>query len=214
MEKTELGNKRGFAMPAAVPVMPLSGSTLFPHAMLPLFIFESRYREMLLHALETQRMFCIGTLTDTQPDPNGEEADSAILPLSTVGYVRACVLHPDGTYHLLLQGMSRVRLCQWEQRAPFRVARIEPLPSIEGNAEENRVLARRLLRCVAQILKKSGDNGKRLTADLTSILQPEVLADFVSANFLSSEEERRRMLETLEVGPRLRYLLKVLDPDG
>jgi hypothetical protein len=40
-------------LPEQLPVMPLSGAVLFPHALLPLYIFEPRYRKMLEHALES-----------------------------------------------------------------------------------------------------------------------------------------------------------------
>jgi len=49
-------------LPEQAPVMPLPGAVLFPHALLPLYIFEPRYREMLAHALAHERMFCVALL--------------------------------------------------------------------------------------------------------------------------------------------------------
>lgn len=49
------------SLPQALPVMLLNGCTLFPHALLPLFIYEPRYREMLDHALKTDRLFSSAT---------------------------------------------------------------------------------------------------------------------------------------------------------
>ena len=46
-------------LPDQVPVMPLPGALLFPHALLPLHIFEPRYQEMLELALSEHRMFCV-----------------------------------------------------------------------------------------------------------------------------------------------------------
>ena len=46
-------------LPAAVPVMPLPGVLLFPNALLPLHIFEPRFREMLARALDDNRMLCV-----------------------------------------------------------------------------------------------------------------------------------------------------------
>ncbi|MFL6597797.1 MAG: LON peptidase substrate-binding domain-containing protein, partial [Chthoniobacterales bacterium] len=43
-------------LPKQLPVMPLPGAVLFPHALLPLYIFEPRYRKMLEHALQRHRM--------------------------------------------------------------------------------------------------------------------------------------------------------------
>ena len=46
-------------LPEQLPVMPLPGAVLFPHALLPLYIFEPRYRKMLEHALQRDRMFSV-----------------------------------------------------------------------------------------------------------------------------------------------------------
>ena len=49
-------------LPDQVPVMPLPGALLFPHALLPLHIFEPRYQEMLHLALSEHRMFCVALI--------------------------------------------------------------------------------------------------------------------------------------------------------
>jgi ATP-dependent Lon protease len=106
-------------LPETLPVMVLSECWLFPGCMIPLYIFEGRYREMLKEALRTHRMFCIGTRMESGPD--------CLLPVSTAGVVNACVQHADGTAHLLLLGTQRVRLREWVGDASYRVARIEPI---------------------------------------------------------------------------------------
>src|SRR5437870_6758107 len=55
-------------LPKQVPVMPLHGALLFPHALLPLYIFEQRYRHMLKHALAHYRMFCVALLKPHRPE--------------------------------------------------------------------------------------------------------------------------------------------------
>jgi len=60
-------------LPDAVPVMTLPSATLFPQALLPLYIFEPRYRRMLVDALNTDRMFSVAMQkpgrTRETPDP-------------------------------------------------------------------------------------------------------------------------------------------------
>ncbi len=58
------------ALPAQVPVMPLPGALLFPHALLPLHIFEPRYQEMLELALSEHRMFCVALVKPQRADGN------------------------------------------------------------------------------------------------------------------------------------------------
>src|SRR5947208_13534532 len=118
--------KNAITLPRAVPIMPLPGAVLFPHALLPLYIFEERYREMLEHALSRDRMFCVAAVKanrSTWRDP----AD--FFKVASVGLVRACVGRADGNSNLILQGLQRVRFTDFEQVQPFPIASIEPLES-------------------------------------------------------------------------------------
>src|SRR2546422_6295726 len=94
------------ALPKKLPVMPLPGAVLFPHALLPLYIFEPRYRQMLKHALTHHRMFCVALIK-----PHCAEWQSAadFFHTAGVGLIRACVEREDGTSNLILQGLERVR---------------------------------------------------------------------------------------------------------
>ena len=75
-------------LPDQVPVMPLPGAVLFPHALLPLYIFEPRYREMLEHALSHHRMFCVTLIKPSCPEWHASED---FFHLASVGLIRACV---------------------------------------------------------------------------------------------------------------------------
>ena len=65
-------------LPSSIPVMALSGVTLFPNALLPLYIFEPRYRQMLASVLAGDRIFAVGMV---RPD-TGEES---IFPVAGAG---------------------------------------------------------------------------------------------------------------------------------
>ena len=91
-------------LPDEVPVMPLPGAVLFPHALLPLYIFEPRYRKMLEHALQRDRMFSVTLIKPSCPEWHAPED---FFHFATVGLIRACVGRDDGTSNLVLQGLHR-----------------------------------------------------------------------------------------------------------
>src|SRR5258707_5777025 len=101
-------------LPKQLPVMPLPSAVLFPHALLPLYIFEPRYRKMLKHALTHHRMFCIALIK-----PHCAEWQSAadFFHTAGVGLIRACVEREHGTSNLILQRLERVRFTAFEQQA-------------------------------------------------------------------------------------------------
>ena len=87
-------------IPDRAGVMVLSGACLFPQALLPLFIFEPRYRQMLAASLDGHRMFVIAM---ARPGSTRETP----LPVAGLGLVRASVENDDGTSNLVVQGLSR-----------------------------------------------------------------------------------------------------------
>ena len=197
------------ALPESIPIMVLSQCTLFPHSLLPLFIFEPRYREMLARALDEHRMFAIGYLDAGSTWGAGDESDDRIHRITTCGVVRACVGRLDGTSHLMLQGLQRVRIVEWLQREPFRIARIEPLPLL-GAAEEDREddaqRAEHLLELLGQILPSSGPKMDPLLAQLGEVENLETLMDIVTANFLVDGIQRQEFLELEDLGARWHFL--------
>ena len=80
--------------------MILSNATLFPGAILPLHIFEPRYRRMLSDVLESHRMFAIAM---RRPGARREVP----MPVACLGVGRVCVGVPDGTSNLLRNPLER-----------------------------------------------------------------------------------------------------------
>src|SRR5215217_3347905 len=111
-------------LPKQLPVMPLPGAVLFPHALLPLYIFEPRYREMLEHALQQHRIFCVALI---KPSCADWDAAEDFFHLATAGLIRACIGRSDGTSNLVLQGLQRVRFTGFEREKPFPVAKIKTI---------------------------------------------------------------------------------------
>src|ERR1700693_1224784 len=107
-------------LPSEVPIMTLPNATLFPQALLPLYIFEPKYRQMLLDALNTTRMFSVAM----QKPGRTRETPS---PIAGLGLIRVSVGHNDGTSHLILQGLARVELEEAVRYKPYRIQRIKPL---------------------------------------------------------------------------------------
>jgi len=195
-------------IPDTMPVMVLQGATLFPHGLLPLCIFEHRYRDMLVHALQTDRMFCIGNVLpgvdpETHPDP--------VHHLTTAGLIRACVTHDNGTSHLMLAGMQRVEIVGWEELEPFRIARVVPQPCFQEDEEEVSEIALEVID-LCELLTRESDIGvsSDLSGHLRGIKCPATISDVVAQNFVTDSVLRQQLLETLDVRKRLEFLVPCL----
>ena len=102
--------------------MALANAVLFPHSLMPLHIFEPRYRDMLAYTLDGDRMFSVALMKKGIEE--AAEIDD-LCPVAGVGLIRACVGNENGTSNLVLQGLARVRLVAWRQETPFKIAKVE-----------------------------------------------------------------------------------------
>ena len=198
---------QSITLPDQVPVMPLSGALLFPHALLPLYIFEPRYQEMLEHALKEHRIFSVALL---KPQRTQWKSTGDFFPIAGVGLIRACVGRGDGTSNLILQGLQRVRFTGFAQSAPFPIARIEPLQSESTPSVETDALGAKVL----ELYSKLKDTGRQLPEKVDRYLShlgdTEMLADLMAATFVNDPQRRQQLLEELSLKQRLRLLIQYL----
>jgi Lon protease-like protein len=198
-------------LPEQIPVMPLPGALLFPHALLPLYIFEPRYRDMLEHALSHHRMFSVALL---KPQRTQWQSPDDFFHIAGVGLIRACVDRGDGTSNLILQGLERVRFTGFEQETPFPIATIDPLESESFSSVETEALAAKVL----ELYSKFKGDGRQLPAKvdryLSDLGDPEMLADLVASTFVTDALRRQRVLEELSVNQRLRLLIQYLGDES
>lgn len=178
-----------FALPETMPVMVLGDCYLFPGCLLPLFVFEERYRLMLAESLKTHRMFCIGTRVS--------KADGGydLLPVSTAGLIRACKKQEDGTSHVMLQGMKRIRMTGWKQEKPFVIADVEPMSTvIETEPDYVNELKQRSLDLLPDAAACAGESMRNLRAALLKIDCPDLVCDILSYHFVRRPMAQRSLL--------------------
>ena len=195
-------------LPKQMPVMPLPGALLFPHALLPLYIFEPRYRQMLKYTLAHHRMFCVALI---KPRCSEWQSPTDFFHTASVGLIRACVERSDGTSNLILQGLERVRFRDFEQEEPFPIAIIDSLESDSVPSVETEALATKVLELYSNL---KGDGQRQLPPKvdryLSNLSDPEMLADLVASTFVSDPLHRQRILEELSMNQRLRLVIQYL----
>jgi Lon protease-like protein len=194
-------------LPATVPVMPLPGVLLFPNALLPLHIFEPRFREMLARALDDNRMLCVALV---KPERQQWRTSTDFFSVSTVGLIRACIGRSDGTSDLILQGIRRVKFSDFEQEAPFPIARIKPLKTRAKPTVETDALATKVVELYTRLKSREGALPEKIDRYLGEMSDPEMLADLIASTFVSGATRRQQLLEELDLNNRLRLLIQYL----
>ena len=192
-------------MPDQIPIMTLPNAILFPQALLPLYIFEPRYRAMLKKSLAEQRMFAIAM-------PGGHTKKPRSI--GGIGLIRACVDRPDGTSNLILQGVSRVRFTNFVQKEPYYVGSIEVLETHDNNNPEVKKLAGKILSRINQLHSTDQIENDGIIKFLNELEDYEAMADIITYSFIEDVKRKQAILEELDLTSRLRKVLAALNQIG
>ena len=191
--------------PDIAPAMILSNVVLFPGMMLPLRIFEPRYRRMLEDVLEADRQFVIATRA---PDTDNETpADTACL-----GLVRASVASPDGTSQLFLLGLTRVKVEGLVPDRPYPTLRLSRMADLEPDSVRAEALALKVRELARQRFNAPGL--KDFGAQIDAIDSASQLADTLAHVLIPDPALKLELLATPGVPHRLERLIAFLMEKG
>jgi uncharacterized protein len=207
-----------------LPLFPL-GTVLFPGLVLPLHIFEDRYRSLVRHLMAlpegAPREFGVVAIRsgwEVQPPtlPADRPATSATLTLHDVGCtaeLRQVTEHPDGRFDIVTVGRRRFRITGVDRRSqPYLTADVEWLPEPGGQEETADRLAPRVLALFRQYLTllrpEAGEVGEQLPED------PTVLSHLIAATAALTVEDRQRLLSSADTATRLRAELRMLNREA
>jgi Lon protease-like protein len=187
-------------VPETVPVMTLPNTVFFPQALLPLHIFEPRYRQMLRDVLARDRLFAVARLDPAATADSIEPAHT----VATVGIIRACQKADNDTSNLLLQGVCRVEIQSIVREQPYRLISVRPLATVSGGnhiqLESERLEVMRLLNLRRRLGTPSP---KGMTQFLDSIEDVDTFADVAAFNLCEDSEFKQTLLEELDTRRRL-----------
>jgi len=189
-------------LPDEVPVMTLPNVAFFPQALMPLHIFEPRYRQMLKDVLASNRLFAVTGLDANLLDQPGQFEPPHRI--ASVGIVRACQKNANGTSNLLLQGLCRVELLSIVTDEPYRRIKVRALPSEPvADPAENVRLRTELARLIALKQKFGAPVPPEMAEFLRTVEDPEVFIDLAAFSLCDDSALKQRLLETLNVRRRL-----------
>ena len=194
-------------IPEIVPVMTLQETVLFPHAVMPLFIFEQRYRKMLADILKSHRLLAIFKQGEPDDETGIEEAPALV---GTVGVVRAAHQNPDGTSNLALQGISRVRLVEIVQETPYRLIKVTPCRDAADTSTELPELRQNILQLIDSHNHLTQGLPKEYLNFIKSIEGPSPFIDVATHSLCNDSRLKQQLLETLSLHRRFALLHQFL----
>lgn len=194
----------------ALPLFPLPQAVLFPGALLPLHVFEPRYRALVRDVLQTHRALSVVLITD--PEAVDEHGHPAIASVAGVGVIIDHADLPGGRFNILLRGRARVRLEELPFVAPYRRARatiIEP-PTGAAAAEVAPGDLSALVATATSFASLVHERDRSFDFRIPHDASPALVADLCAHHLVLDGRERQRILEMQDPGARVRHVTEVL----
>ena len=193
-----------------LPLLPIRDIVVYPFMILPLFVGRESSIQAVEHALEhTDRLILLSSQKDIKaevPDP------SEIYDLGTVAMIMRMRKLPDGRVKILVQGLNKARIMNFEQTSPYFVSHISKVE--DETVSEDKIAVDALMRTIRDQLEKVISLGKVLSPDILTVLEdiqdPGRLADLVSSNLNLHVAEAQMILETLSPVERLHKINDIL----
>lgn len=189
-----------------LPLFPL-GTVLVPGLVMPLNVFEPRYRRLvadLLEGPEEARVF--GVIAIKEGHEVGEHGVRALYPVGCTAVVRQVEPKPDGGYELVTSGAVRFRLHGLDDEAgtPYLTGLVESMDEPDGEGADVAALARRVGLAFAAYRESLGAEQTGLPSS------PKVLSYLVTAGMMLDLADRQSLLEEPDTTARLRSALHLL----
>ncbi len=193
---------------AEVAIFPLPRVQLFPHALLPLHIFEPRYRQMIKDCLGRDRQLVMAPIDERrEPGERGPE----VHRVCGLGVIVEHTALPDGRSNVLLHGVGRVRIVdELATSTPYRNVRAETLFDHEPATFDVRAAAETLQLLVDQLALRLPSGGDTLRELARTHASPSALTDVLGSALVTDADARQQLMELLDVSARTERVAGVM----
>jgi Lon protease-like protein len=196
----DLSDEPQWKSPTAVPLFPLPNVVLFPRAVLPLHIFEERYKAMTSDAIQGSKQIAMALLK-----PGWEKnyhGVAAIEPVVCVGTILAHERLEDGKYNLLLQGITRAKVVREVTQQPYRTAELTPVVELKWLEIDLSNQRRHLISILSNYRFSDVPLCKRFLEMLGGLVSTTDILDLIAFNLIDDVQAKQQLLA--EPDPRKR----------
>ncbi len=194
--------------PAALPVLPLKETVVFPQSMSPLAIGQARSVQLIDDVVAGDRLLALITAKDAATESPGWDD---IYEVGTIALVHKMIKVPDGTLRILVQGIERVQLEHRLDTDPYLLGEFSALPDVLEETPELEALTRNVQSLFARIIGLAPYLPEELQLAAANVDDPSALCHLVASTLRTIRtDERQEILEQVNVEQRLRNVSAIL----
>jgi ATP-dependent Lon protease len=194
-------------IPAALPVLPLKDTVIFPQSVSPLAIGQERSIKLVDDVLAGERVLALVSVKNSEVDQPGWDD---LHEVGTAAIVHKMIRVPDGTLRILVQGVGRIRLQRRIQDEPYLVGEFAELPDVIEETPELEALTRSVQSEFGRLISLVPYLPAELELAAANVDDPSALSHLVASTLRLKTDEKQSLLEQVDVTERLRDVLRIL----
>jgi ATP-dependent Lon protease len=196
-------------LPTVLPILGLSDIVIFPGMVAPLLVDTVQSTRLIDDVVEGDRL--LGLVLQRKPDIDNPTPED-LYDYGCGARVLKMLKFPDNTVRVLVEGLWRVRIKEYETQTPYLRAKIEVLKDVIAQDDvELTALARNAHNQFQEIIKLTPALSDQVKIAALNTQAPGQLSDLIGGNLNLSLEERQSLLETADVKQRLQRLRPFMD---
>ncbi|MCX7095227.1 MAG: endopeptidase La [Methylobacter sp.] len=192
----------------ALIIVPMRSTVLFPQNVAPLVIGRKSSIASVQQAVRSEK--AIGLLMQLR-DTDEEPTPADLYTVGTVAEILRYITAPDGTHHVVCQGVQRFRIQEFLPGYPFPVARIQRYQEPELNTQDVEARVITLKQQALEALAQSRQAPDELVNAIRSIASPVMLTDLIASYLVSKPEEKQEILSLFNIRERIDKILELLN---
>jgi ATP-dependent Lon protease len=196
------------ALPTVLPILGLSDIVIFPGMVAPLLVDTAQSIRLIDDVVEGDRL--LGLVLQKRPDIDTPMPED-LWQHGCAARVLKMLKFPDNTVRVLVEGLWRIRITEYETQAPYLRAKIEVLKDVLQESVEMTALARNGQRLFQEIIKLTPALSDQVKIAALNTDAPGPLTDLIGGNLNLTLEDRQRLLETNNVQERLERLKPLME---
>ncbi|MET4388143.1 ATP-dependent Lon protease [Bradyrhizobium sp. F1.4.3] len=191
----------------ALIIIPVREMVLFPGAIAPIAIARPKSIAAAQQALREQRP--IGIVLQRSPETD-EPGPDDLYRVATIANIVRYITAPDGTHHIVCQGVQRARILDFLPGTPFPAARIQQIPEPTTSSPEIEARALNLQRQAIEAIELLPQAPPELVAMFQNTTAPGALADLATSFMDIKPQDKQEVLETIDLALRVEKVSKHL----
>jgi uncharacterized protein len=190
-----------------IPLFPLSTVVFFPNTLLPLHIFEPRYKQMVNDVINTEKIIGMALLKPGWGDNYYETPE--IYDTVGMGRIVSSQSYGDGRINIVLYGLKRVRIVEVVENLPYRLARVDIVDDLHGSSEQTLRLRIGELITRWNLLIENTEKSHRI--EINTNLPLDRLTDALGTLIFTNVFDKQTLLEEPSVEKRAQILIRDLE---